>query len=79
MSSCMVNNYAGKSSEEDIDTDVMLEKELGYRKPGRWDLLPFVLYRCLIRSIKYSFNYVKDSKRRYKEKQVPVHFIILAQ
>jgi len=59
----------GKSTEEDIDTDVMLEKELGYRKPGGWDLLPFVLYRSLIRSVKYTINYVKETKQYYEEKK----------
>lgn len=60
-----------KVADEDgvIDTDEMLEKELGYRKPGRWDLLPFVLYRSFIRLIKYLIYFVKETHREYKEKK----------
>lgn len=62
----------GKSlapEEENLDTDDIIERELGYRKPGRWDLLPFVLYRSSIRSVKYIINTVKDMKREYKERK----------
>jgi len=57
------------SEEEEINTDEMLEKELGYRKPGKWDLLPFVLYRCFIRLIKHIVNSTKEAYRRYEEKK----------
>jgi len=57
------------TTEEEIDTEKMLEKELGYRKPGRWDLLPFVLYRCFIRFIKHIVNSAKEKYREYEEKK----------
>lgn len=42
---------------------------MGYRKPGRWDLLPFVLYRSSIRFVKYFIETVKEKRREYKERK----------
>jgi len=53
--------------EAELNTDEMLEKELGYRKPGRWDLLPFVLCRGAVRFCKFVVSYVAETKRNYAE------------
>jgi len=71
----------GKLTEEDIEqdltTDELLEKELGYRKPTFWDLLPFVLCRGMynfvtgiptrIKNVKLHYEREKEQKKREEE------------
>ena len=44
-----------------------LEKELGYKKPGRWDFLPFVLVRVTKRFIVSVPHFFRDLRERRNE------------
>ena len=46
-----------------------LEKELGYRRPTLWDLLPFVIYRGLVSLIKSIPSQIKGAVNTYKEEK----------
>lgn len=57
----------GKLSEEDdMTTEEVLVKELGYRRPTCWDFLPFVLYRLIVGFIKSIPTSIKEVVENYK-------------
>ncbi|XP_047136373.1 dnaJ homolog subfamily C member 1 isoform X1 [Hydra vulgaris] len=63
----------GKLPQEDLDTDNILQKELGYRKPTGWDLLPFVIYRFLVYHISKMPSHIKERiDKRKKEKEMKI-------
>jgi len=65
--------------EQNLSTNELLEKEIGYRKPTLWDLLPFVLCRgmyifftCIstsIKNVKLHYEREKEQKKREEEEQ----------
>lgn len=47
----------------------MIERDLGYRKPSFWDLLPFVLYRLIKNFIVSIPKRVQNERRKRKEEE----------
>jgi len=50
---------------DELDVAYRLERDLDYRKPGRWDFLPFVLFR----NSKYFVMSIPDRIRKKKEEK----------
>ena len=46
-----------------------LERDLGYKKPGRWDFLPFVLFRSTKRFVFSVPDRIRDIKEKKREKE----------